>query len=89
MKAPPSHYRGKRHDAKRERMKADYLIEPANALERWRQRRAERWLVYDSLGLAASSLIDTRKHTSEMRDRWRQWRAAQLAMPDDWRNPLE
>jgi hypothetical protein len=69
----------RRHAAKLERMKADYLIEPTNRFERWRQQRAERWLVYDSLGIIASSLEDTRKATDDMRQRWREWRAKELA----------
>jgi hypothetical protein len=69
----------RRHAAKLERMKASYLIEPANRFERWRHKRAERWLVYNSLGLLASSLLDTRKDADAMRRRWREWRAQELA----------
>jgi hypothetical protein len=78
---PESAYKGERHAAKRERMKADYLIEPTSFLERWRQRRAERWLVTDALGILATSLEDTRKESDEARQRWREWRAAQRGEP--------
>jgi len=57
---------------------AAYLVEPKSRRERWRQRRAESWLVADSLGLAASSLHDTREQDAEMRRRWRRWRAEEL-----------
>ena len=67
----------RRRAAKRERMKADYLIEPTNSRERRKQRRAERWLVYDTLGLKASSLEDTRELADDARERWREWRAVQ------------
>jgi hypothetical protein len=59
-------------------MKADYLLEPTTLRERWKQRRAERWLVDDSMGLRASSLEDTRNQAREVRERWREWRATQL-----------
>ena len=78
MEAPQSRYGGKRHAAKRERMKAAYLIEPANLLGRWKQRRAERWLVQDSIGLVGTSLEDSRAIRDEVRRRWRQWRAEEL-----------
>src|SRR5919198_5857139 len=65
----------RRRAAKRERMKADFLIEPTNSRERRKQRRAERWLVYDTLGLKASSLEDTRELADDARERWREWRA--------------
>jgi hypothetical protein len=67
-----------RRAARRERMKADYLIEPATTRERWRVRRAERWLVYDSLGGWATSLEDSRERADEARAKWRHWRAVQL-----------
>jgi hypothetical protein len=76
--APESRYKGKRHAAKVKRMKADYLTEPRTRRERWKQRRAERWLVYDSIGSRATSLADTREYVDAMRERWRRWRAAQL-----------
>jgi hypothetical protein len=78
MQPPGSGFKGKRHAAKRERMMAAYLAQPTSRRERWRQRRAESWLVNDSLGLAASSLHDTREQQAEMRERWRAWRAEQL-----------
>jgi hypothetical protein len=78
MEAPESKYRGKRHAAKRDRIKADYLVEPTNLLGRWKQRRAERWLVNDSVGRVGSSLEDSREIADEARRRWRQWRAEQL-----------
>jgi hypothetical protein len=68
----------RRRAAKRERMKADFLIEPTNSRERRKQRRAERWLVYDTLGLKASSLEDTRGLADDVREHWREWRAVQL-----------
>jgi hypothetical protein len=78
MDAPKSGFHGRRHDSKRERMMVVYLLDPSGWLGRWRQRRAESWLVHDSLGLAASSLYDTRPQEAEMRERWRRWRAEQL-----------
>jgi len=81
MDAPPSRFEGKRHQAKLQRMKAAYLIEPGSVLERWKQRRAERWLIADSMGPAGTSLHDTREHQAALREQWRQWRAAQLREP--------
>jgi hypothetical protein len=81
MEPPASRYQGKRHAAKLERMKADYLIEPTSFFERRRQRRAERWLVTDAMGSRASSLEDTREQSDEARKQWREWRAAQLTGP--------
>jgi hypothetical protein len=78
MEPPESSYVGKRHAAKLERMKADYLIEPTSFRERWKHRRAERWLVNDSLGIVATSLLDTRELANDARERWRRWRAMEL-----------
>lgn len=77
MDAPKSGFHGRRHAAKRERMMAVYLLDASGRLGRWRQRRAESWLVHDSLGLASSSLHDTREQETAMRERWRAWRAEQ------------
>jgi hypothetical protein len=78
MEPPESLFTGKQNEAKRQRMMAAYLVEPSGWLGRWKQRRAERWLVADSMGPAGTSLYDTRKQQDEIRERWRQWRAAEL-----------
>jgi hypothetical protein len=57
------------------RMKADYVIEPTNLVERFKQRRAERWLVQFSVGSIASTLYDTRPQSEAARAKWRLWRA--------------
>ena len=70
-----------RQKAKLERMKAEYLMVPTNVLERWRQRRAESWLVHYSVGPIASTLYDTRKLAAKERSKWRLWRAAKHGDP--------
>jgi len=57
------------------RMKADFVIEPTNLAERFKQRRAERWLVRFSVGSIASTLYDTRPQSQAAREKWRLWRA--------------
>jgi hypothetical protein len=78
MATPDARVPDTRLAARLERMKADYLIEPTNLLERWKQRRAERWLVNFSVGRLASSLEDTRPQAAAARAKWRLWRAGQL-----------
>jgi hypothetical protein len=70
-----------REKAKLERMKADYLMEPTNLVERVKQRRAERWLVNYAVGPVGSTLYDTRKLSDKARSRWRLWRAAKRGDP--------
>jgi hypothetical protein len=78
MQPPDSRWKGTKNAAKREQMMAAYVSEPRTVLGRWKQRRAESWLVNDSIGPAATSLHDTREQEAAMRERWRQWRAARL-----------
>lgn len=70
-----------RQAAKLQRMKAEYLMVPTNLLERWKQRRAESWLVRYSVGPIASTLYDTRKLAAGERSKWRLWRAAKHGDP--------
>ncbi len=70
-----------RQMAKLEHMKANYLMVPTNLLERWKQRRAESWLVHYSVGPVASTLYDTRKLSAKERSKWRVWRAAKHGDP--------